>query len=172
MEYRFSGFHSSKQTNKQTNGPWTWRYTHKKKGDRTKHTFINLQHGWTTHPRNINFVFYLIYLIISLYISWCILCIGIIKISCIYLCDLHCSDLCLSIIICFILWKHCALRTPEERLPSGALKEEFGWMIFQKKSSLGDRTKVSRQLLVEVRRGAGTCDAPCTLNHHCSSASL
>ena len=65
-----------------------------------------------------------------------------------------------------------ALRTPDQRLPSGALKEEFGRMIFQKKSSLGHRTKVPRQLLVEVRRGIGTCDAPCTLDHHCSSASL
>ena len=35
-----------------------------------------------------------------------------------------------------------ALRTPEERLPSGAPKEEFDRMIFPKKSSLGDRTKV------------------------------
>jgi len=26
----------------------------------------------------------------------------------------------------------CALRTPEERLPSGAPKEEFGKMIFEK----------------------------------------
>jgi len=50
--------------------------------------------------------------------------------------------------------------------------EEFGRMIFQKKSSLGNRTKVLRQLLVEVRRGTGTCDAPCILDHHCSSASL
>jgi len=46
-----------------------------------------------------------------------------------------------------------ALRTPDDRLPSGAPKEEFGRMIFQKKSSLGDRTKVPRKLLVEVRRG-------------------
>jgi len=40
----------------------------------------------------------------------------------------------------------CALRTPEERLPPGATKEdsEFGRMIFDKKSSLGDRT-VARQ---------------------------
>ena len=36
-----------------------------------------------------------------------------------------------------------ALRTPEERLHSGAPKKEFGRMIFQKKSSLGDRTKVN-----------------------------
>jgi len=34
----------------------------------------------------------------------------------------------------------CALRTPEERLPSGDPKEEFGRMVFQKKSSPGDRT--------------------------------
>jgi len=53
--------------------------------------------------------------------------------------------------------------TPEERFPSGAPKEEFGWMIFEKKSSLGNVLNLShrpRQLLVEVRRGAGTCDVP------------
>jgi len=57
-----------------------------------------------------------------------------------------------------------ALRTPEERLPSGAPKEEFGWMIFETKSSLGTVLKFSqhrRQLLVEVRRGAGKCQAQC-----------
>jgi len=59
-----------------------------------------------------------------------------------------------------------ALRTPEKRLPSGAPKEEFGRMIFQKKSSMGDHTKVPRQLLVEVRLGDGTRDAPCILDHH------
>jgi len=36
----------------------------------------------------------------------------------------------------------CALRTPEERLLSGAPKEEFGRIIFETKSSLGDCTKV------------------------------
>jgi len=66
----------------------------------------------------------------------------------------------------------CTLRTPEERLPSGAPKEEFGRMILQKKSSLRDRTNVPRQLLVVLRRGTGTCDAPCILDHHCSSDSL
>jgi len=40
---------------------------------------------------------------------------------------------------------------PEERLPSGAPKEKFGRIIFQKKTSMGDRTKVPRQVLVEVR---------------------
>jgi len=68
-----------------------------------------------------------------------------------------------------------ALRTPEESLPSGAPKEEFGWMIFETKSSLGTVLKFSqhcRQLLVEVRRGAGTCEAPCILEYYCSSASL
>ena len=64
------------------------------------------------------------------------------------------------------------LRTPEERSPSGAPKEEFGRMIFQKKSSLGDRTKVLWQLLVEVRRGTATSDAPCILDHPCRSVSL
>ena len=35
-----------------------------------------------------------------------------------------------------------ALHTPRDAHPSGVLKEEFGWMIFNKKSSMGDRTKV------------------------------
>jgi len=40
-------------------------------------------------------------------------------------------------------WRCCiALRTLEESLSSGAPKEEFGRMIFEKNSSLGDRTKV------------------------------
>jgi hypothetical protein len=47
--------------------------------------------------------------------------------------------LCMCVFVC--VYCACALRTPEERLPSGAPKEEFGWMIFEKKSSLGDRTK-------------------------------
>jgi len=34
-----------------------------------------------------------------------------------------------------------ALRTLEERLPPGAPKKVFGWIIFEQKSSLGDRTK-------------------------------
>jgi len=33
--------------------------------------------------------------------------------------------------------RHRALRTPVERLPSGAPKEEFGRMIFQKSLPLG-----------------------------------
>ena len=68
----------------------------------------------------------------------------------------------------FATRKWSPLLTPED--PSGAPKEEFGRMIFQKKSSLGDRTKVPRQMLVEVRRGTGIrwCEAPCIL----SSASL
>ena len=49
------------------------------------------------------------------------------------------------------IFVYIALRTPEKRLPSGAPKEEFGQMTFQKKSFLGDRIKVLRQLLVEVR---------------------
>jgi len=48
-----------------------------------------------------------------------------------------------------------ALRTPEERLPSGGPKEEFGRMIFLKNISLGNRTKVPWQVLVKVRRGTG-----------------
>ena len=63
-------------------------------------------------------------------------------------------------IFCLKNWS-CDRR--EERLPSGDPQEEFGRMIFQKKSSLGDRIKVQRQTLVEVRRGTGTCDAPCIL---------
>ena len=59
----------------------------------------------------------------------------------------------------------CALRTPEERLPSGAPKEEFGRMIFQKQSesSLGDRIKVPSATSAGARGGARTCDAPCIL---------
>jgi len=41
-------------------------------------------------------------------------------------------------VCCFVLLT-LALHTPEERLPSGVLKEEFGRMIFEKQSSLGDR---------------------------------
>jgi len=52
---------------------------------------------------------------------------------------------------------------PRGEIPSGAPKEEFGRMIFQKKSSLGDSIK-------EVRGGTGRCDAPSILDHHCSSA--
>jgi hypothetical protein len=48
--------------------------------------------------------------------------------------------------------RHRALRTPVERLPSGAPKEEFGRMIFQKKSSLGDRT-TARSVEDETRNG-------------------
>ena len=46
-----------------------------------------------------------------------------------------------------------ALRTPEERLPSGAPKEEFGWMIFGKKRFLGDRTKVQSMPSAGARGG-------------------
>jgi len=42
------------------------------------------------------------------------------------------------------IYMYIVLRTPEERLPSGAPNKEFGRMIFQKTSSLGDRTKVPR----------------------------
>jgi len=37
---------------------------------------------------------------------------------------------------------HSALCNSEERLPSGVPKEEFGRMIFGKRSSLRDRTEV------------------------------
>jgi len=40
------------------------------------------------------------------------------------------------------LGTQCALRTPEERLPSGVPKEEFGRMIFENKSSMEHHTKV------------------------------
>ena len=68
-----------------------------------------------------------------------------------------------------------ALHTQEERPPSGAPKEELesGQMIFEKKSSLEDQLKISqrrRQLLVEVRRGARTCDTPCILERDLDSA--
>jgi len=66
---------------------------------------------------------------------------------------------------------HDALRTPEERLPSGDPKEEFGQMVFQKKFSLGDHTKVPWQLLVEVRRGTRTRESR-IYYHHCISVSL
>jgi len=45
------------------------------------------------------------------------------------------------------------LRTPEAGFPSGAPKEEFGWMVFEKKSSLWDRTKVQSTPLVAARGG-------------------
>ena len=56
-----------------------------------------------------------------------------------------------------------------------ALKEEFSQMIFEKNLPWGTVLKFShrrRQLLVEVRHGARTCDVPCILDYHCSSASL
>jgi len=45
------------------------------------------------------------------------------------------------------------LRTPEERLPSGAPKEEFGRMIFEKESSLGDSTKFQSMPSAAARGG-------------------
>jgi len=50
----------------------------------------------------VTFVFHLIHLVVSLYISWFILCIETIMILCIHLCYLHCLDfiyLCLTIIV-------------------------------------------------------------------------
>jgi len=95
------------------NGPWTWKQTHtnadKQHKTWTKHTSVTTQHGWTTHTRNSNkfsIQVYLIYLIVSLYISWFISCIGIIMISNIYLCYyLYCLDfvyICLKNIILFL----------------------------------------------------------------------
>ena len=71
------------------------------------------------------------------------------------------------------MYIYIALRTPEKRLPSVVPGEEFGGMIFN--LPFGAVLKFSlrrRQLLVEVRLGAGTCDAPCKLDYDCSSASL
>jgi len=91
---------------------------------------------------------------------------------CVYVCLCVCmvcvclrvsACVCVSVRLCFCVFVcvycACALRTPEERLPSGAPKEEFGGMIVQKTSSRGDRTKVPRQVLVEVRR-AWECVTP------------
>jgi len=67
------------------------------------------------------------------------------------------------------------LRTTHEILSPGAPEEDFGRTIFKKNLPWGTVLKFSqrrRQLLVEVRRGAGTCAAPCILDYHCSSASL
>jgi len=69
-----------------------------------------------------------------------------------------------------VLLSYFALRTPEERLPSGAPKEEFGRMIFQNKSFLGDRTKFRSTTSAGARGGAGTCDAPCILGRVLDSA--
>jgi len=63
----------------------------------------------------------------------------------------------------YVFWYVITLRTPEERLPSGAPKEEFGRMIFPKKSSLGDRTRFRSTTSAGAHGGAGTCDAPCIL---------
>jgi len=59
-----------------------------------------------TPETTINFLFNRFCLIVSLYISWLIMCIGIIIISHIYLCYLHCWDfvyLCWTNIIKFSL---------------------------------------------------------------------
>ena len=74
-----------------------------------------------------------------------------------------------------LLQSSSALRSPEKRLPSGALKKEFGRMNFENRSSLGDRTKV------QSPPSAAACGGeawrrnvwhPCMLDHDCSSASL
>jgi len=59
-----------------------------------------------------------------------------------------------------------SVRGPEGRIWLG----NFGFFSFWEtvlKFSQG-----RRQVLVEVRRGSGTCEAPCILDHHCSSATL
>jgi len=48
--------------------------------------------------------------------------------------------------------------------------EEFGRMIFQKKSSLGNRTKFRSTRSAGARGGAGTCDTPCILGRVLDSA--
>ena len=68
-----------------------------------------------------------------------------------------------------------ALCTPKAWLPTRVPKEEFGRMIFEKNLPWRTVLKFSqrrRQLPVEVRRGAGTCDDPCILACYCSSTSL
>jgi len=82
-------------------------------------------------------------------------------------CDTVCAPVSFSVLQCVAV---CALRTPEERLPSGAPKEKFGRMIFQKQSSLGDRTKFLPSTSAGARGGAGTCDAPCILGRVLDSA--
>jgi len=84
----------------------------------------------------------------------------------IYTCVYMCMYICIYIHIYIYIYMYIVLRTPEERLPSGSPKEEFGRMIFEKNLPWGTVLKFSqrcRQLLVEVRRGAGTCDDPCIL---------
>jgi len=49
---------------------------------------------------------------------------------------------CVDYYFLFFCSGHCALRTPEEKLPSESQKEEFGRMILGKKSSLEDCTNV------------------------------
>jgi len=54
---------------------------------------------------------------------------------------------------------------PEQRLPSGGPKEECSRMILEKNLPWGTTLKFSRQLLQEVRRGAGMCDDSCILDY-------
>ena len=51
------------------------------------------------------------------------------------------------------MYIYIALRTPEERLPSGVLEEEFGRMIFNVPLALGDRTKVQSTPSAAARGG-------------------
>ena len=55
--------------------------------------------------------------------------------------------------VCKFSFVLCALRTPEERLPSGGPTEEFGRMIFEKKSSLGGRIGVQSTPSAAARGG-------------------
>jgi len=67
-----------------------------------------------------------------------------------------------------------ATKRLKERGPGpGAPKEEFGRMIFEKNLPWGTVLMLSqrrRQVLVEVRGGAGTCEAPCILGKVLDSA--
>ena len=59
--------------------------------------------------------------------------------------------------------------TPEERFPQAPRRKNFaGW--FLKKNSLGDYTSVQSTTQMELRRGAGRCDAPCILGRVLDSA--
>jgi len=66
-----------------------------------------------------------------------------------------------------------ALRTPNKRVFSGVPTEEFSGMIFEKNRPWGSVLKFCqcpRQLLLEVRCGAGMCDDPCILGRILHSA--
>jgi len=58
--------------------------------------------------------------------------------------------------------------------PQGSRRKNLAGWFLKKNLPWGNELKFSqrrRQLLVEVRRGAATCDDPCILDYFCSSAS-